>query len=406
MPKILRIINRFNIGGPTYNAAYLTKYLSPNYKTVLVGGSIDSTEDSSEYILSQLGIKPIIIPEMQRSVKYNNDFVAYYKIKEIIKRFKPDIVHTHASKSGALGRWAAYRSGVPIIIHTFHGHVFHSYFNKINTEIVKRVERKLASVSTKIIALSDIQKYEIGVEHKICDPDKISVIPLGFDLSRFNENSAAKRINFRKTYHLSDDEIAIGIVGRLVPIKNHHFFIEAFQLAKSRTNKKIRGFIVGDGELKNQLIQYCYEMGLSVAMPGDTQHADITFTSWVKNVDEVHAGMDIIALTSLNEGTPVTLIEAQASGRPVVSTNVGGIENVIRHGETGLMVHELGPSNFADNLLELIENNEYRNYLGSKGWNHVQQRFHYSTLVNDIDQLYQEQLKLKNIHGNRIFIRK
>jgi glycosyltransferase involved in cell wall biosynthesis len=406
MAKVLRIVNRFNIGGPTYNAAYLTKYLSPNYKTVLVGGSIDSTEDSSEYILSQLGIKPIIIPEMQRTVKYNNDFIAYYKIKEIIKRFKPDIVHTHASKSGALGRWAAYRSGVPVIIHTFHGHVFHSYFNKINTEIVKRVERKLASVSTKIVTLSDIQKYEISVEHKICDPDKISVIPLGFDLSCFNDNSASKRINFRKTYQLSDDEIAIGIVGRLVPIKNHHFFIEAFQMAKSRTNKKIRAFIVGDGELKKQLIEYCQELGLSVSMPGDTHPADITFTSWIKNVDEVYAGMDLIALTSLNEGTPVTLIEAQASGRPVVSSNVGGIENVIRHGETGLLVHELGPSYFADNLLELIDNDEYRHYLGSKGWNHVQQRFHYSRLVNDIDQLYQEQLKLKNIHGKRIFSRK
>ena len=160
MPKILRIINRFNIGGPTYNAAYLTKYLSNDFETLLVGGEKEETEDSSEYIIRNLGIEPVIIPEMHRSINPRNDLIAYRKIKNIIETFKPDIVHTHASKAGTIGRIAALRSNVPVIIHTFHGHVFHSYFNSYKTKIFQNIEQSLAKKSSKIIAISDLQKKE------------------------------------------------------------------------------------------------------------------------------------------------------------------------------------------------------------------------------------------------------
>lgn len=397
MPKVLRIINRFNIGGPTYNAAYLTKYLSPEFKTVLVSGSIDEGEDSSEYILKQLGIKPIVIPEMQRSIRYNSDIVAYYKLKEIIQRFKPDIVHTHASKSGALGRWAAYRSGVPVIVHTFHGHVFHSYFNRMKTELFKQIERKMAAVSTRIIALSDLQKYELAVQHQICEPEKISVIPLGFDLNRFQEQKELKRNSFRNEYNLAEDELAIGIIGRLVPIKNHELFIHAFALLKQQTHRKIRAFIIGDGERREDLISLTKSLSLSVSVHPEKLPADITFTSWIKDIDVANAGLDIICLTSLNEGTPVSLIEAQASGKPVVSTNVGGIENVVSASKTGILVNQPNEIEFSQALANLVSNDALRHQMGEAGWGHVSNKFHYTRLVNDMSDLYHELLDIKAV---------
>lgn len=404
MPKVLRIINRFNIGGPTYNAAYLTKYLSPEFKTVLVGGSLEEGEDSSEYILKQLGIKPILIPEMHRSLRYNSDVVAYYKLKEIIQRFKPDIVHTHASKSGALGRWAAYRSGVPVIVHTFHGHVFHSYFNQIKTELFKQVERKMAAVSTRIIALSDIQKYELAEEHKICESEKIVVIPLGFDLKRFQDKKELKRSKFRNEYNLSEDELAIGIVGRLVPIKNHELFICSIAQLKLLTKRKFRAFVIGDGERKNELVALCRELGLSVSLFPDKTPADVTFTSWIREVDVANAGLDIICLTSRNEGTPVSLIEAQASGKPVVSTNVGGVENVVYSGKTGMLVNHSDVLHYTQTLVELVTNDALRIQMGESGWKHVSTKFHYNRLVNDMRELYYELLEEKSLKFSSSYI--
>ena len=187
MPKILRIINRFNLGGPTYNVAYLSKYLAPEFETLLVGGAKDETEDSSEFILDNLGLKPIIIPEMKREIDLKNDRIAYKKIKKLIREFQPDIVHTHASKAGTIGRLAAHACDVPAIVHTLHGHVFHSYFGKTKTAVFKSIERHLAKKSDAIIAISEKQKMELAIEHKICPADKIAVIPLGFDRSHFRE---------------------------------------------------------------------------------------------------------------------------------------------------------------------------------------------------------------------------
>ena len=163
MTKVLRIINRFNLGGPTYNVAYLSKYMSDEFETLLVGGAKDSTEESSNFIVENLGLKPVIVEEMLREIDIKNDFTAFRKLKKIIREFKPDIVHTHASKAGTLGRLAAASCGVPIIVHTFHGHVFHSYFGKLKTTFYKNIERYLAKKSTAIIAISEIQKKELVV---------------------------------------------------------------------------------------------------------------------------------------------------------------------------------------------------------------------------------------------------
>lgn len=389
MIKVLRIINRFNLGGPTYNAAYLTKYMSPEFKTLLIGGENDITEENSEYIVRNLGLRPIIIPEMRRSVIPKNDFIAYNKIREIIKRFKPDVVHTHASKAGALGRLAASSLKVPAIVHTFHGHVFDSYFGNFKTSFYKTIERKLANKTTKIIALCEQQRKELVDIHKICPDEKITIVPLGFDLQRFQENLEEKRKAFRNEYNIDNDELAIGIIGRIVPIKNHALFLDAIKKIKEQTNKKIRAFIVGDGEDMQKIQHKAAELNLDYVYNGKSRNkASITFTSWIKDIDYVNAGMDIIALTSLNEGTPVSLIEAQASNKPIVSTMAGGIENVVVPDKTALLspINELEP--FVQNLLLMVENEELRKNMSEAGWEHVKSKFHYTRLVNDMKALY------------------
>lgn len=407
MPRVLRIINRFNLGGPTHNAAYLTRYLPDEFETLLVGGSQEATEEGSHHILESLDVKPVILPELQREVAPWRDRGAYRRIKDLIKEFKPDIVHTHAAKAGAVGRMAAADMGVKAIVHTFHGHVFHSYFGPLRTALYKNIERFLARRSSRIIAISEKQKIELVDEHRICADDKVSVIPLGFDLGRFQEEQALKRAFFRKVYGVSDDEIAIGIVGRLVPIKNHDLFLDVIAQVEKRTGKRIRAFIVGDGEERERLQQRATELGLSQASgPYFNGHgfghgvngkpavpaATVTFTSWIKEVDIVNAGVDIVMLTSLNEGTPVSLIEAQAANKPVVSTRVGGIENVVVPGRTGLLSESGDVEGLSKHLTELVMNAGLRSRLGNEGWEHVRNRYHFSRLVDDTAALYRSLL--------------
>ena len=392
MPRVLRIINRLNIGGPTYNAAYLTKYLSNDFETLLVAGEKDETEDSSQFILHELGLKPIIIPEMKRAVNLKNDRIAYQKIKEIIADFKPDIVHTHASKAGAIGRLAAYKMKVPVILHTFHGHVFHSYFGKVKTTIYKTIERNLARKSTKIIAISAIQKKELSTIHKIAKPNKIEVIPLGFDLNKFKENQKGKRNSFRQKWLIEDDEIAIGIIGRLVPIKNHHFFLNVAKNISKLSTKKVRFLIIGDGELRDDLENYCTQLEIDFSTEKNATNALLTFTSWITDIDVALAGLGIVALTSKNEGTPVSLIEAQAAGKPIVSTNVGGIENIVIPNETALLSNINDEQLFTENMLSLIEDDIKRIAFSQKG-THVFKGFHYDRLISDMEKLYFQLLK-------------
>ena len=281
-----------------------------------------------------------------------------------------------------------------MILHTFHGHVFHSYFNKTKTAVFKNVERNLAAKSTKIIAISERQKYELGTIHRICAPEKIEVVPLGFDLTRFQENYETKRKSFRTQYNIADDEIAVGIIGRIVPIKNHEMFIRAWKAASDKTSKKIRAFIVGDGEDRTKVENLAKELGISVcAQNFEKSKCSLTFTSWIKEIDFVNAGLDIVALCSLNEGTPVSLIEAQAANNPVLSTKVGGVENIVMEGKTGLLCEVGDIDKYSAQLLKLLENDELRTKMQQAGWESVKEKFHYTRLVKDIDKLYSSLLK-------------
>ena len=385
MPKVLRIINRFNLGGPTFNAAYLTKYIDEKYETMLVGGVKDDSEDDSEFILERLGLKPRYVQNMKRSVNFFDDRKAYKEILDLIDTFKPDIVHTHASKAGALGRKAAFKLKVPVTVHTFHGHVFHSYFGKLKTSIYKNLERNLAKKTTKIVAISALQKQELSSIHKICGPEKIEVIPLGFDLSRFTMDMDHKRKTFRDKYQIQDNEILVSIIGRLAPIKNHRFFLDVVRKISDISEVPVRFMIVGDGETKPELIETCRDLNIDYTLnaPGAT----VNFTSWIKDTESVYAGSDIICLSSLNEGTPVTLIEAQASNKPIISTDVGGIRDICIEGETALLSPSGELDAYVANMLKLIHNPEMRQKM-SAGRDHVLDQFGYKRLAEDMSRLY------------------
>jgi glycosyltransferase involved in cell wall biosynthesis len=396
--RILRLINRFNLGGPTYNVTYLTRYLAPEFETLLVGGMKENSEASSDFILEQNGIKPIIIEEMRRSINPVNDIAAYKHIKKLIKDFKPHIVHTHAAKAGALGRMAAFSCNVPVTLHTFHGHVFHSYFGSMQTTVYKNIERYLASRTTALVAISEKQKHELADIHKIAPASKFHVVPLGFDLEKFWTNQEEKRKSFREKYKIENNEIAIGIIGRLVPVKNHHMFLQAFSCMKNKTKKKVKAFIIGDGELKEELMGICKELNLSYT----SRHSlhpdfDVFFTSWIKEVDMANAGLDIVALSSLNEGTPVSLIEAQAAGKPIVSTQTGGIENVVIPGTTALLSPVGDVQAFGDNLLKLCEDDAFRVFLSGGGRDFVSERFSYASLALNMSKLYDALLREKHV---------
>lgn len=398
MPRVLRIINRLNLGGPTYNASYLSRYMDERYETLLLSGMKDDTEASSEFIAESMGLKPVYIPDMHRSINPFKDRKAFAEVKRIIREFKPDIVHTHAAKAGALGRLAAHQCGVPVIVHTFHGHVFHSYFHPLKTRMFLEIERYLAKRSSAIIAISNLQKQELCDTFRVCSSDKVRVIPLGFNLTRFQDDKLNKRRQFREQYNIADDEVAIGIVGRLVPIKNHQLFLAGIDYLRKHTDKKIRAFIIGDGESRAEVEGYCREFDLPFITTGFKEaKALVTFTSWIKEVDVAYAGLDIIALTSFNEGTPVSLIEAQAADKPIVSTEVGGIKDVVQPNKTAL----LSPSNDVDglgsNLLRLVDDDMLRNTMGNNAYEYINERYNYTRLVKDMTTLYDELLASKGI---------
>src|SRR5690554_1137412 len=384
--KIVRIINRFNIGGPTFNATFLTKFLSDDFETTLIGGVPDEGETDSLHILEEYGVKPIVLPEMSRAINISQEYKAYKKIKKILKEIQPDIVHTHASKAGFLGRMAAFSLGIPVVVHTFHGHVFHSYFGKLKTGLFKQIERYLAKKSSGIIAISNLQKHELADVHRIAKKEKIKVIPLGFDLKKFQENQSEKRAFIRRKYNLSDDDVAITIVGRLAPVKDHGYFLEVIAKLLETTHKPIKVFIVGDGSEKEHIQAIVEEIN---AIYPNT----IFMTSWVLDIATFIQGMDIVCLTSKNEGTPVSIIEAQAAGLPVISTDVGGVRDVLENEKSGFVVKRENIETYVESLRLLVEDDVMRKKFSIFGQQTAMDKYNYQRLVAETESYYKELLK-------------
>lgn len=386
MPKILRILNRFNLGGPVLNASYLSADLSPEFETLLVGGREEPGELNALDIPRSLGLEPMIIESMRRPISPTNDWKALRELRQLIRSFQPDIVHTHASKAGALGRIAAFQEQVPVVIHTFHGHVFHSYFNSLKTTVYKHLERYFASRSSAIVTISERQRFELVEELGIIPPEKAQVIPLGFDLAPFSQDVTNRRQKFRNAFGLHDADIALGIVGRLAPVKNHRLFIDVIAELRRQGNERVVGIIIGDGEMRQEITRYAH---LNRLVTNENDGArDIIFTSWIYPMSEVISGLDIVCLTSLNEGTPVSLIEAQAAAIPVISTDVGGIQDVIKNGVSGAIIGDGDYSSMAQLIHTWSEDASLRASLGSAGKAFVNSRYSRERLASDMKALY------------------
>lgn len=379
--KIVRIIARLNIGGPAIHTILLNSGLNKGgYKDVLVSGRISESEGNMMYLAKDNNVEPVIIPELGRDISLIKDIKALFGLYCLIRREKPDIVHTHTAKAGTLGRIAAVLAGVPVRIHTFHGHVFNGYFSPAKAMIFIWIERALSAFTDKIIVVSESVKGEISKKLKIADSGKCVVIPLGLELDKFLDGANVKG-RFRKTWGVSSDTLLVGIVGRLVPIKNHSFFLKAAKkIRETAPGLNVRFVVIGDGELKKPLIEMAGKMGLD----------DIIFTGWIKELSEVYADLDVVALTSLNEGTPVSLIEAMASAKAVISTDVGGVKDIVRPGETGILADNNDIDGFSASLLRLLKNGQEREAIGLRGREFVRVKYSKERLLKDIKSVYEE----------------
>ncbi|TWI81384.1 glycosyltransferase involved in cell wall biosynthesis [Lacibacter cauensis] len=398
-PRLLIILNRLATGGPALNTLCMAEGLSNVFDVLVVAGEPNADEQAADYLLDQYkGFRFQKLTALRRSVLPAVDWRAYHQLKKIIKEFKPAIVHTHGTKPGVLGRLAAHRCKVPVVVHTFHGHVFHSYFPPFVSRCIVQIERWLAGYSTAIIAISDILQHELTTTYRIARAEKIKLVRLGIATASFADETGEKRLQFRKQFQLDDATKAIGIVGRLVPIKQHRLFIDtAIRLLQTRTAlPAFRFFIVGDGAEKQALQQYIVQRGFGFTNAAAEASAEkpFVFTSWRTDMDVVFAGLDLVLLTSLNEGTPVSVMEAMAAGKPVVATNVGGVAELVQHGQTGFLA--ASANELCARVAQLLEQPSLAAEMGVTARQIAKERFSETSELASLTAFYDELLALKS----------
>ena len=375
--RVLRIIDRLNIGGPAIHCILLTAGLNRDlFATKLLSGRVGDFEGDMSYLARKYAVEPLTCVKLEREISLRKDLAALWRIRQIIRREQPDIVHTHKSKAGALGRIAAFSAGVPVIVHTFHGHIFHSYFGKLKSRLFIWIERLLGKITDTIIVISKRQYQEICEKYKIAAADKFAIVPLGFDFSSLDELDRYQG-NLRRRYSIGADEITIGLIGRLTGVKNHRLFLRV-AACLLRDYRQLRFLIIGDGELRELLMQEAKNLGIL---------DKVVFTGWLRHPAEIYADTDIVALTSRNEGTPVTLIEAMYCGKAIVATDVGGVGDLLAE-HRGLLVTDNDPDEFCQALSSLITDKRKRLQLGQNGRNYVRDHYHRRRLCADIENLY------------------
>lgn len=377
--KVLRIIARLNIGGPAIHCILLTEGLNKDkFTSILVSGVVDIPEGDMAYLAQEKNVCLVFIPELGRPLGIKKDIVAFWKLFQLITRERPDIIHTHTAKAGTLGRLAGllynlmqYVKGsrqYVKLIHTFHGHVLVGYFGRLKTLAFIWIERILAKFTNRIIVVSNVIKKEL-LALNVGTAKNVIVIPLGLELDRLLAIPASNSF-----------QLTVGIIGRLTPIKNHYLFLDAARnLLDLNSVANVKFLIVGDGELRAHLQDYSKQLGLE-------DH--VVFTGWKRNLSELYSQIDIVALTSLNEGTPVSLIEAMAAGRAVVATNVGGVKDLVNE-ERGFLVESGDIDGFVSALRSLLENERLRKRLGQVGREFVRNNFTKERLVRDMSLLYE-----------------
>jgi lipopolysaccharide/colanic/teichoic acid biosynthesis glycosyltransferase len=385
--KVLRVIARMNVGGPAIHVVNLTAGLDPaRFDSILVTGTENPGEGSLLDLALARGIEPVVIPEIvgQATLK-PRDWKALIALYRLMRRERPHIVHTHAAKPGVLGRVAARLAGVPVVVHTFHGHILHGYYGPLMTWLLRRMERMLARSSDRIIAVSEQVKQDL-VRYGVAPPEKIAVIPLGFDLQPFLDSGEHRGALYREL-GLTNGARLVGIVGRIFPIKNHRLFLEAAARVAAE-ERSARFIVVGDGALRPEMEAHAQRLGIADR---------VTFTGWRRDLPRIYPDLDVLVVSSKNEGTPVSAIEAMAAGCPVVATRVGGLPDLIAEAETGHLVPSEDAPALAAAILRVLRDGEGARRMAGVARERVSQRFRAERLVADVERLYVELLAQKGV---------
>jgi glycosyltransferase involved in cell wall biosynthesis len=386
--RVVRIIARLNIGGPAIQAITLTKELdSLGYRTILVRGTEEPDEGNMDHLADELGIRPVLVPSLRRNPGWH-DLLALVQLTRIVRREQPQIVHTHAAKGGTLGRVAAMIAGIglhprPILVHTFHGHSLTGYFSRRAESVYLWIERVLARRTHVLIAVSEEVRDElvgIGVAHA----DRFEVVPLGFDLRPFMvgpTERTRRRQRLREELGIPSGDQLVTLIARLVPIKRVDRFL---RVAESLTLQRqgVHFLVVGDGELR---------AALETSREATALNGRITWAGFRRDIPDVCFASDAVILTSDNEGTPVSLIEAQAAGTPVVGTRVGGVTSVVRDGTTGFVVDPCDEGGLADAVSRVLEDAAAPGRAAAASAE-TAQAFSLESLVRGIDKLYRRLL--------------
>jgi glycosyltransferase involved in cell wall biosynthesis len=377
-PKLARVITRMNIGGPARHVTILTTRCAPEFESVLLAGEPSRREGSLLDEAVRAGAHVVQVPHLRRPLSPLADLLALVWLFNYFRRERPAIVATHTAKAGTLGRLAAALAGVPVIVHTFHGHVLDGYFGRLSTSLFLLVERFLGRLTTQFIAISpeiaaDLDRLAIG-------RGKTTVVRLGLDLDHLASHQGGR---LRGDLGVPAGAPLVGIVGRLVPIKAHDLFL-ASAATIAATHPGVHFAIVGDGELRDQLRDEVAATGLSER---------VHFAGWREDLPEVYADLDIVVCCSRNEGTPVSVIEACAAGRPVIGTTVGGMRDIIADGVNGLLIPAGDARALSAAILDLIADPHRRASMGASGRRMVLDRYGSSRMVSELKLVYSRLLE-------------
>lgn len=330
---IHRVIARLNVGGPAMHVVNLAATMDDGrpWRTRLVAGSVSESEGDMEYYARDKGVVVTHVTEMSREVSPLDDVRTLWALYRLFRRERPTVVHTHTAKAGTLGRLAAILAGVPVRVHTYHGHVLGGdYFAPWKTRLYLEIERQLARATHRLVVLTGTQAREMSGDLGVAPPERFAVVPLGLELARFGAlDRASVRPGVRRALGLDEGTLAVGIVGRLVPIKNHELYLEALAALRRESRVPVMGVVVGSGEREGHLRGLAARLGIEDA---------VSWLGWRRDLPELYTALDTVALTSHDEGTPVALLEALATGTPVVARDVGGVREVLEQAGAGRVV--------------------------------------------------------------------
>jgi glycosyltransferase involved in cell wall biosynthesis len=376
--RVLRLISRMNVGGPAIQISGLMKHLpKDSFEQLLVTGYCD--EGELDFLDStNLEITSTRVLGFGRSIGGVSEIRAFFQIRKLIKDFDPHIIHTHTAKAGVLGRIASLSTfESQIRIHTFHGHLLHGYFGRIKTLLVILVERLLARFTHKLVAVGQNVRDDL-LAVKIGNIGKFAVVGPGLEI-----RTMPGRVEAQRVLGLQNHQFTVAWVGRLVPIKAPHRILDiAKACALNRTD--VRFLIVGDGTLRCELEELVSKENLP-----------IQFLGWQREIEPVLAVTDLMLLTSLNEGMPVSLIEAQMAGIPVISTKVGSVSEVIQNSKSGYCL-DYAPSEFAQKIQDIANNPILYNEFSASAKVNARQNFSLKRLVDNYADLYFKTLNQAN----------